>query len=381
MLTPEELKRYNRHIILPEFGKEAQEKLKNASVLVIGAGGLGCPVLLYLTAAGVGTIGIVDFDTVDKSNLHRQVLFSVKDTGKLKAEVAAEKLAEQNPFVNFKVHTEKLDRENAQALFAQYDLVVDGSDNFPTRYLVSDVCTIQNKPLIFGSIFKFQGQVSVFNYVDESGKKGPTYRCLFPEPPSPGSVPNCATIGVLGVLPGMIGSIQANEAIKVITGIGQPLVGRLMMLDALSMETTTIKIMAVEENFKRTNLEADYEAFCNPPTPMPETETEEYKEISVKTLEQKLNAQEDIFLLDVREPHESEICQITGSTLIPMRSVSEQVEKIPEDKPVVVYCHHGMRSAWVVKFLSDEFNYKNLYNLEGGIDQWAAKVDKGMSRY
>ncbi|MFN6945827.1 MAG: molybdopterin-synthase adenylyltransferase MoeB [Cytophagaceae bacterium] len=382
MLSAEELKRYNRHIILPEFGKEAQEKLKAAKVLVIGAGGLGCPILLYLTAAGVGTLGIIDFDSVDESNLHRQVLFSHEDIGKPKAEAAAEKLQKQNPYVNFKIHNTRLEKENALQIFKQYDLVVDGSDNFPTRYLVSDASVMLNKPLVFGSIFKFEGQVSVFNYLKKNGEKGPTYRCLFPEPPAPDSVPNCATIGVLGVLPGVIGTMQANEAIKVITGIGEPLAGKLLLYNALNMQFTTIGLLTVDKNYCISRLEDDYVELCSPSSTTEALEFEEgYKEISVEDLSQKLENHEDIFLLDVREPHEWDICHLPGSHLVPMNTIQHNIEKIPEDKPVIVYCHHGMRSAWVVKFLVDEFNYKNLYNLEGGIHKWATRIDEEMVRY
>jgi sulfur-carrier protein adenylyltransferase/sulfurtransferase len=384
MLSKVELRRYNRHIILPEFGREAQEKLKQARVLVIGAGGLGCPALQYLTAAGIGTIGIVDFDKVEESNLQRQVLFDTANIGRPKAEVAAGKLGLQNPYVNFRVHPIKLDRSNALALFADYDLVIDGSDNFPTRYLVSDVCTIQNKPLIFGSVFKFEGQVSVFNYTDNAGKKGPTYRCLFPEPPMPDTVPNCATIGVLGVLPGIIGTMQATEAIKVISGKGEPLTGKLLILDALTMHTSIIRFNSNSDNFKRTTLENDYEDFCHQ-NPIEEIIKEEAevleREITAEKLQKKLAEGAEIFILDVREAHEFEICHISGSLLIPMNSIPDQVHRIPKDRQVVVICHHGMRSARVIKFLTHEFNYRNLYNLEGGIDRWAATVDEEMERY
>jgi len=374
MLTSQELKRYNRHIILPEFGMEAQEKLKTAKVLVIGAGGLGCPVLLYLTAAGVGTLGIIDFDNVDESNLQRQILFSTEDIGKSKAEIAAKKLSAQNPHSKFIIHNTKLEKGNALDIIKDYDAVVDGSDNFPTRYLVNDACVILNKPLVFGSIFKFEGQVTVFNFTDKNGKRGPTYRCLFPEAPKDGEVPNCSEIGVLGVLPGMIGSMQANEAIKVITGIGEVLSGKLLITDALSMQSSTLKFSANSENYKITEL-GDYEEVC---------EVLESKniqgEISVHELKKRLDNREDITLIDVREAHEYEICNL-GGILIPMSRLRDHIEKIPTDKPVVVYCHHGMRSAMVVKFLEEEFAYKNLHNLEGGIHAWAVEIDDEMERY
>jgi adenylyltransferase/sulfurtransferase len=370
MLSSEELKRYNRHLILKEFGKEAQEKLKSSKVLVIGAGGLGCPVLQYLTAAGVGTIGIVDFDKVDESNLQRQVLYSTEDIGKPKAQVAAEKLSEQNPYIEFKVHQLKLSKDKALSVFSNYDLIVDGSDNFPTRYLVNDACVILNKPLVFGSIFKFEGQVTVFNYTNKNGKRGPTYRCLFPEPPAPGEVPNCSEIGVIGVLPGMIGTIQANEVIKVITGIGKVLSGRLFLLDALSMNTSILKFSSVEENFKITSL-TDYEEFCGL---IPKK-----KSITVQELKNKLDQGDEIVLIDVREKFEYDICKL-GGTLIPLNTIPDQIHKIPKDKSVVVYCHHGMRSASAIKFL-EQHGFNNLLNLEGGIHAWAIEIDDQMERY
>jgi adenylyltransferase/sulfurtransferase len=374
MLSKEELKRYNRHIILPEFGMEAQLKLKAAKVLVIGAGGLGSPVLQYLTAAGVGTIGVIEFDVVDESNLQRQILFSTEDIGKSKAEVAVSKLTSQNPHSKFIIHNSKLTKDNALEIIKHYHLVVDGSDNFPTRYLVNDACVILDKPLVFGSIFKFEGQVSVFNYTDASGKQGPTYRCLFAEAPKEGEVPNCSEIGVLGVLPGMIGTMQANEAIKVITGIGEPLSGKLFVLDALTMHTSLIKFSTIPENHNIKQL-GEYEEVCEVPEFNNAT-----RQVSVNELKLKLDKNEDLFLVDVREVHEREICSI-GGILIPMSQLRDHIEKIPTDKPVVVYCHHGMRSAMVIKFLTEEFQYKNLYNLEGGIHAWAREIDEEMETY
>lgn len=374
MFSPEELKRYNRHIILPEFGMEGQEKLKAAKVLVIGAGGLGSPVLLYLTAAGVGTIGIVDFDVVDESNLQRQVLFSTQDIGKSKAETAVQKLSHQNPHIKFHIHNLKLAKENALGIFKEYDVIVDGSDNFPTRYLVNDACIITDKPLVFGSIFKFEGQVTVFNYKTKAGERGPTYRCLFPEPPAEGEVPNCSEIGVLGVLPGMIGSMQANEAIKVFTGIGESLSGKLLIFDALTMQSSLLKFSPNPENFTIREL-GDYEVACEV-----SKEVLQNEEISVHELKKKLDQGQTLTLIDVREPHEYKICNL-GGILIPMSRLREHIEEIPTDKPVVLYCHHGMRSAMVAKFLREEFGYKNLINLEGGIHAWAMQIDKEMTRY
>jgi molybdopterin/thiamine biosynthesis adenylyltransferase/rhodanese-related sulfurtransferase len=376
MLSPEEIKRYNRHLILSEIGKEGQEKLKAAKVLVIGAGGLGCPVLLYLTAAGVGTIGILDFDIVDESNLQRQILFNTDDIGKSKAETAAKKLALLNPHLKLNIQNLKLTVGNVFEIFEGYDIIVDGSDNFPTRYLVNDACVIKDKTLVSASIFKFEGQVSVFNLIDKSGKRGPTYRCLFPEPPDSKDVPNCSEIGVLGVLPGMIGSIQANEVIKIITGIGEPLSGKLFVLDALTMKTSILNFSNNEENHKIKEL-IDYEEFCYvnqkdfPPG---------FKEITVLELKSWIDKKEKIELLDVRELFEREICSIGGKN-IPMNEIPKHVDQVPLDRPVVVYCHHGMRSAMIVKFLSDEFGLNNLYNLEGGIHAWASHIDEKMAKY
>ena len=369
MLSTEEKIRYNRHIILDQIGIDGQLKMKAAKVLCIGAGGLGCPVLQYLTAAGVGTIGIVDFDTVDQSNLQRQVLFDVNDVGKSKAEVARTKLSAQNPHIEFKVFNTRLTAENALDIFSQFDIVVDGSDNFPTRYLVNDACVIAGKPLVFGSIFKFEGQVSVFNW-----DGGPTYRCLFPTPPGPGEVPNCAQIGVIGVLPGLIGTMQANEAIKLITGVGTPLSGKLMIFDALSMSSNTL-------NFKRSANAAvqeliDYEDFCG----LNDQTEHELSEITVAELNQKLIANESLHLIDVREPFEYEICKLDAVN-IPMNTVAEHVAEIPRNKTVILYCHHGMRSAAVIEMLQAEYGFNNLVNLVGGIDQWAQLIDSSMARY
>jgi sulfur-carrier protein adenylyltransferase/sulfurtransferase len=376
MLTPEEIKRYNRHLILSEIGKEGQEKLKAAKVLVVGAGGLGCPVLQYLTAAGVGTIGILDYDVVDESNLQRQVLFNTDDIGKSKAETAAKKLALLNPHIKFNFQTLKLSSENSQQIFKAYDIIVDGSDNFPTRYLVNDTCIIEDKVLVSASIFKFEGQVSVFNLKDKSGERGPTYRCLFPEPPDSKDVPNCSEIGVLGVLPGIIGSIQANEVIKIITGTGLPLSGKLFVLDALTMKTSILNFSKNEENFKIKEL-IDYEDFCSVNQ---KDFSPGYKEITVLELKAWMDKKEKFELLDVREIFEREIGSIGGIN-IPMNDIPKNVDLIPLDRPVIVYCHHGMRSAMIVKFLYEEFGLNNLYNLEGGIHAWASYIDDTMTKY
>ena len=368
-LSQKELVRYNRHIILPEIGLEGQEKLKKAKVLVIGAGGLGCPVLLYLSAAGVGTLGILDFDEVSESNLHRQILYTSADVGQSKAAVAAQKLKAQNPFTNFVVHNVRLSTENALSIFEQYDIVVDGSDNFPTRYLVNDACVITNKVLVFGSIFKFDGQVSVFNY-----QGGPTYRCLFPDPPSADEVPNCAQVGVLGVLPGLIGTMQANETIKIITGAGQVLSGKLFYFDAMNMSSQTL-------SFERSNAAdvkelIDYEDFCGAKV----EPTFELKSMSVDELKDLLET-ETIQLIDVREEFEYGICHLENAKLIPLGEIGNHVSRIERDVKTVVYCHHGMRSASAIAQLQIDYGFSNLYNLEGGIDEWAMEIDQSMDRY
>ena len=370
MLKKEELQRYNRHIILPEFGLECQEKLKKAAVLVIGAGGLGCPILSYLCAAGVGRIGIVDGDTVEESNLQRQVLFSTEDVGKAKVEVAKEKLTKQNPFVVFETYHERLTNLNALSIVANYDIVVDGSDNFPTRYLVNDACVIQNKILVFGAIFKFDGQLSVFNY-----QGGPTYRCLFPEPPAAGEVPNCSDIGVLGVLPALIGSMMASETIKVITGIGEVLSGKLLAIDTLTMQQQLLRFQKHEPNGQIKKL-TDYQSFCG----IKETVEPKEKEINPADLAQMMG-KEEIQLIDVREPYEYEICHIAESKLIPLQQLPSRIQEIDPKKKIVVICHHGIRSASAIKYLEVEHAYSNLINLSGGIDAWATTVDTAMERY
>ncbi len=369
--STKELLRYNRHIILPEIGIEGQQKLKSAKVLVIGAGGLGCPVLQYISAAGVGTIGILDFDEVSESNLHRQILFTPQDVGRSKAVVASEKLKTQNPFSTFIVHEEKLTSENALDIFKDYDIVVDGSDNFPTRYLVNDACVILNKVLVFGSIFKFDGQVTVFNH-----KNGPTYRCLFPEPPKPQDVPNYAQIGVLGVLPGMIGTMQANETIKVITGMGEPLSGKLFYFDALSMSSQVLEFDKTDYATSITEL-IDYEDFCH----VGEDNSDVIASISVDELEALLSSEEDIQLIDVREPFEYDLCKIENAPLMPLGKIGTFVSQIDRNKKTVVYCHHGMRSASAITELQKEYGFSDLLNLEGGIHEWACEIDTEMERY
>lgn len=368
-LTKEELARYNRHIILPELGLEGQQKLKNAAVLVIGSGGLGSPVLQYLNAAGVGKIGIVEDDVVDRSNLQRQILFPENSIGRSKADVAEEFLQARNSFTKTKTYYTRLSKRNALEIIKDYDLVVDGTDNFATRYLINDACVILKKPFVYGSIFKFEGQISVFNY-----QGGPTYRCLFPEPPEAGSVPSCSQIGVIGVLPGVIGTMQANEAIKVITGIGEPLSGKLYSINLLDMKSQTFGFFAEPENLEITELMDSYEDFCGT------NQALEMKSLSVDEALEKITS-EEWNIIDVREPFEYEIAALNNSILIPLNQIPGAVNKIDRNKPTVVYCHHGMRSAQAIQFLQDEYGYNNLYNLEGGIDQWSLEIDNSVERY
>ncbi|MBL4715554.1 MAG: molybdopterin-synthase adenylyltransferase MoeB [Bacteroidia bacterium] len=373
-LTKEEVSQYQRHIILPEIGKKGQEKLINAKVLVVGAGGLGCPILSYLAAAGIGTIGIIDADVVDATNLHRQVLYGKDDIGKPKVEIAKKKLSQLNPFIQINIYQERLDSSNALKIFQDYDLIADGTDNFPTRYLINDACVISDKPFVFGSIFKFEGQVSVFNFKNKSGKKGPTYRCLFPEPPSPGSVPNCAEIGVMGVLPGIIGSMQANEVIKIFIGIGDVLNGKLLVYDSLTAEVNTLNFDRVEENCDISEL-IDYEQFCNT-----NQNSINMKEISVQDLKQKLDDHEDFQLIDVRESYEYDICNLNGE-LIPLGKIIDKADRISRDKPVIIHCKSGGRSAMAIEELEKKHSLTNLFNLKGGITAFANEIDNSITLY
>jgi sulfur-carrier protein adenylyltransferase/sulfurtransferase len=379
--TKAELARYNRHIIIPEFGEEAQQKLKAAKVLVIGSGGLGSPVLLYLTAAGVGTIGIVDFDIVDDSNLQRQVIFDIREIGKPKVEAAKRRLEALNPYVQIILHNTHLHSGNALDIIRNYDVVADGTDNFPTRYLVNDATLLLNKPNVYASIFQFDGQVSVFNYVNRLGERGPNYRDLYPTPPPPGLVPSCAEGGVLGVLPGIIGSLQALEVIKVITGVGEPLSGRFYSFDALNFESRTFKITRRDDNpvnGKHPTIHAliDYEQFCG----MRAIEESPIKEISVKELRQWQTSGKNFKLIDVREPSEFKIVQI-GGDLIPLATLTDHMDQIPDDVDVVIHCKSGIRSAKAIRILEDKFGYKNLYNLNGGILAYINEIHPELERY
>lgn len=372
-LSSKEMARYSRHIAIPEFGKAAQLKLKKAKVLVVGAGGLGSPVLMYLAAAGVGHIGIIDFDLVDDSNLQRQVLYNVNDIGQSKAETAKKKLLALNPYIQVTVYKEALTTENALDLIRQYDVVADGTDNFPTRYLVNDACVIEGKVNVYASIFRFEGQVAVFNYLQEGGDRGPNYRDLFPQAPAPGMVPSCAEGGVLGVLPGIIGSMQANEVIKVITGVGEPLSGRLFLFDAAYFSTRVLKIKKNPET-KITEL-VNYEDFCGVPQ-----KDEQVKEISVIALKAMMDQQTDFQLIDVRESFEYDLVNL-GGTLIPLAEVAAAIDQIEKDKPVIVHCRSGHRSATAIKTLQSIFPFKNLLNLEGGILAYAKEIDRNMLTY
>lgn len=385
--STEELGHYSRHLSIPEFGMEGQKKLKAAKVLAVGTGGLGAPMLQYLAAAGVGTIGIIDFDKVEASNLHRQVLFGASDVGRPKVEVARERLQEINPHVNIEIHNVRLTSENALRIIENYDVIADGTDNFPTRYLINDACVMLDKPNVHGSIFQFEGQLSIFNYVDEEGNRGPNYRDLFPEPPPPGLVPSCAEAGVLGVLPGIIGCLQASEVIKIITGIGSPLSGQLFLFDAQDFTTRKVTVTKNEGNPltgpdpEITEL-IDYEAFCGIPSSSNGQEEREsdVPEVTVQEYKSWLDHGEDVQLVDVREPHEVEIAEI-GGELIPLKTVAENADKISRDKKVVVHCRSGQRSADAIKQLQEKYGFDNLYNLKGGILAWSKEIDDSVAQY
>ena len=380
-LSVDEVKRYSRHLIIPDVGMAGQKRLKNAKVLVVGAGGLGSPALLYLAAAGVGTLGIVDFDTVDESNLQRQVIHGISDVGKSKAESAKGSIAEINPYTNVVLHKERLDSSNVMEIFAPYDLIVDGTDNFATRYLVNDACVLLHKPYVWGSIYRFDGQASVF-WADY----GPCYRCLYPEPPPPGMVPSCAEGGVLGVLCASIGSIQVNEAIKLIAGIGEPLAGRLMIYDALEMSYRTVRVNKDPEcavcgkNPTVTEL-IDYDAFCG-------AVSEEAAQAAVGStitatdLKGMLDRGDSIFLVDVREPNEYEIVSIPGATLIPKGEFlnGSALEKMPQDKQIVLHCKSGVRSAEVLAALKDA-GFADAVHVGGGVLAWVNQVDPSLPSY
>ncbi len=374
-LSPDEIARYSRHLLMPEVTIEGQRRLKAGRVLCIGAGGLGSPATLYLAAAGVGTIGLIDSDVVDISNLQRQLLHGTKDIGRKKLESARDRLRDVNPHVHVVLHHGRFSADNALTIARDYDVVVDGSDNFPTRYLSNDVCVWLGKPNVYGSIFRFDGQTTVF--APHLG--GPCYRCLFPEPPTPGSVPNCAEAGVLGVLPGIIGTLQALEAIKLIIGIGDPLVGRLLHCDALKMKFREFNVRRdpacpVCGSNPSITEPIDYEQFCSG-----DTEPARLPSINVQDLKRKIDAGEKFLLIDVREPFEYEIARIDGAKLIPLREIAQRADDL-RDEEIVVHCHSGMRSAQAVELLR-KAGLTNVSNLEGGIDAWSEEIDPTVPRY
>jgi molybdopterin/thiamine biosynthesis adenylyltransferase/rhodanese-related sulfurtransferase len=374
-LTVDEVRRYSRHLIIPDVGMTGQKRLKNAKVLCVGAGGLGSPALLYLAAAGVGTLGIVDFDVVDESNLQRQVIHGQSDIGRGKAESARDSVREVNPLVNVILHTDRLDSTNALEIFAGYDLIVDGTDNFATRYLVNDACVLLGKPYVWGSIYRFEGQVSVF-----WEQYGPNYRHLYPEPPPPGMVPSCAEGGVLGVLCASIGSVMVTEAIKLITGIGEPLVGRLMIYDALEMTYRQVKVRRDPDAPAITEL-IDYEAFCGS---VSEEAIDAIKEstISVRDLKEMIDAGKDIALIDVREPNEFEIVAIPGATLIPKGEFlnGSALPKLPQDKQIVLYCKGGIRSAEALA-VTKGAGFSDAVHVGGGIIAWVNQIEPHLPTY
>ena len=377
-LSNEEIGRYSRHLIMPEVALEGQKKLKQAKVLTIGTGGLGSPLALYLAAAGVGTIGIVDFDVVDESNLQRQILHGTSDVGRPKVESAHDKLKDINPNVNVVVHEEALTSENALDILKDYDVIVDGTDNFPTRYLVNDACVLLGKPNVYGSIFRFEGQASVF-----WAEEGPCYRCLYPEPPPPGLVPSCAEGGVLGILPGAIGTIQATETVKLILGIGEPLVGRLILYDALGMSFREMKLRkdpdcpVCGENPTVTEL-IDYQEFCGIPQAAAAEQENKVPEISVQELKAKMD-NGGINVLDVREPYEYEIANL-GAPLIPLNELPQRYEELDRDEPLAIHCRSGARSANAVKLLQER-GFEKVYNVEGGILAWSEEIDPSLPQY
>jgi molybdopterin/thiamine biosynthesis adenylyltransferase/rhodanese-related sulfurtransferase len=377
-LNNDEILRYSRHLIMPEVGMEGQLKLKAARVLCIGAGGLGSPLAMYLAAAGVGTLGIVDFDVVDYTNLQRQIIHSTADVGRKKLDSAAESLKAINPLVDVRKFDTRLSSDNALQIFRDFDIIADGTDNFPTRYLVNDACVISHKPNVYGSIFRFEGQASVF-----ATEEGPCYRCLYPEPPPPGLVPSCAEGGVLGILPGLVGVMQATEVVKLILGAGDPLIGRLLLIDALGMKFRELKLRknpgcpACGTHPTITKL-IDYNEFCGIRGEEAPVETG-IPEIQVEELKRRLDAGDDLFVLDVREPHEYQICNI-GGHLIPLGDLPKRVSELDSSREIVAHCRSGVRSAKAVDFLR-QAGFKKVTNLAGGILAWADRVDPKMPKY
>jgi len=382
VLTVAEVRRYSRHLIIPDVAMAGQQRMMNAKVLCVGAGGLGSPALMYLAAAGIGTLGIVEYDTVDESNLQRQIIHGQSDIGKSKAQSAKEKIAEINPYVNVITHETRLDTSNVMEIFSQYDIIVDGTDNFATRYLVNDACVILKKPYVWGSIYRFDGQASVF-----WAEYGPCYRCLYPEPPPPGMVPSCAEGGVLGVLCATIGSIQTTEAIKVLTGVGEPLIGSLMVYDALDMTFRKIKVRKdpncplCSQNPTQTALLPDYEAFCGVLSDAAQ-EASAGSTITVQDLKSKIDAQANYYLIDVREPSEYEIVKIPTAHLIPKQGFIDGsvLATLPQDRPIILHCKSGVRSAECLAILKDA-GFSDASHVYGGVVAWAKQIDTSLPVY
>jgi sulfur-carrier protein adenylyltransferase/sulfurtransferase len=378
-LSKEEVLRYSRHLIMPEVGMDGQLKLKAAKVLLVGAGGLGAPLGMYLAAAGIGRIGIVDFDTVDFTNLQRQIIHGTKDVGRKKLDSAAETMLDINPYVQIDKYEAPLTSDNALDIIKDYDMVIDGTDNFPTRYLVNDACVLLKKPNVYGSIFRFEGQATVFAYED-----GPCYRCLYPEPPPPGLVPSCAEGGVLGILPGMIGIVQATEAVKLILGTGEPLVGRLLLYDALAMRFRELKLRRNPEcpvcgDHPSVTKLIDYQEFCGLGRGE-EPVVEAAGDIDPTEVKQKIDRGDDFVLIDVREPHEYQICNIPYAKLIPLGELPKRVNELNTADEIVAHCKSGMRSAKAVDFLK-QAGFKRVRNMKGGILAWSDKVDPTVPKY
>jgi molybdopterin/thiamine biosynthesis adenylyltransferase/rhodanese-related sulfurtransferase len=379
-LSKDEILRYSRHLIMPEVGMEGQLKLKNASVLLVGTGGLGAPLGLYLAAAGIGRIGLVDFDVVDFTNLQRQVIHGTKDVGRKKLDSAADRMADINPFVQIDRHEVALTSENALDIIKQYDIIVDGTDNFPTRYLVNDACVLTGKPNVYGSIFRFEGQATVFAY-----EGGPCYRCLYPEPPPPGLVPSCAEGGVLGILPGLIGMVQATETVKLIMGIGEPLNGRLLRYDALEMKFREYKLRRDPEcpvcgDNPTIHELIDYHQFCGVPQGQMEDAKPIEGDIEATEVKQKIDRGDRFVLIDVREPHEYQICRIPQAKLIPLGELPKRVSELDTADEIIAHCKSGARSAKAVDFLK-QAGFKKVRNMKGGILAWSDKVDPTVPKY
>ena len=376
-LSREELLRYSRHLTLPRVGIEGQRRLKAARVLVVGAGGLGSPVALYLAAAGVGTLGLVDFDAVDLTNLQRQILHGTSDIGRPKLDSARERIADINPHVRLETHETRLTSANALDILRDYDVVIDGTDNFPTRYLVNDACVLLGKPNVYGSIFRFEGQASVFGT-----EGGPCYRCLFREPPPPGSVPSCAEGGVFGVLPGLVGTIQASEAIKLLLGVGEILAGRLLLVDMLRLQFRTIRLQRDPEcracGTREITTLIDYEEFCG--MKANGAEPEDDFDMTPRELAERLRRGDDIDVIDVREPHEWRLARIDGARLVPLGTIPSALSTLDPAREIAVLCHHGGRSARAVHFLRER-GFSRARNVAGGIDRWSLEVDPGVARY